>query len=578
MSGQFSVRDIWVAYQSMPILRGFRADFFPGKIYGIAGENGAGKSTLGKVLAGILRPQEGLILGPMSGRKIHLLSRREKDLAQESRGQAAGIAAGMIPGSIGDKIAAGDIAGAQEPIHALNARDLSRLVKIVPQHPQAFPGLKVVDYIRLNSGIGHKRAEELLDRLCIFPEPGMRLTELSMSALAFTALAGALASKPRLLFLDESSAAMNAEEASQHFEILRDYVAAGGIALVVSHRLRELCSYCDEIIVLREGRQYQSFSPSTDPTKIAESMFAQFARRPAHGTDPERQKSTESGMSPSEADTRSAAKKEDGLLQGPAHSGQDEGTDRPGGSDGPGHAIRPRGLDRAGGSDGSAHAAGSGDKIWELHLVSEEGVHPPIRGVDLDLLAGEIHGVAGLKEQGLETLEDLVWKNPLELRSRGIGYVPRDRYARAIFPGLNLLENLSVYHRAESARTVIEHFSLDPAFAGRLREPIENFSGGMAQRVVTERELEAGNLAVVVAEPSLGLDPMNRGLLYQRLRSYVEKGRAILLLSSDVDELLFLAQRISVLREGRIVLSRPAADFDRDSLSELMLGVEAGIP
>ena len=442
------LEDLWADYGQASILQGFSAEFLPGHVYGIAGENGSGKSTLAKLLKGMLQPSRGQIRGPGPG-----------------------------------------------------------MVQVVPQHPQTFGNLRVAEYFRLVSGLGLPETCQILDKLCLFPDPGAQLRTLSMSGLAFCAAAAAIAADPQVLFLDETSAPMNTEESAQYFAILRDFASTGRIVLVVSHRLGELCANSDEIIVLRNGTCYRRFPPDTDPTTIADAMFVQFD---------------------SESDTT------------------------------PGK-IGPQ----------------KKEPVWEARgLKSKPDTSPAIRGVDIDLVPGEVHAIAGLKEHGLESLEDCLWADPSQMRKLGFGYVPRDRYAKALFPGLTVVENRNVYRGG----TPPTDQPSAPQEDSRDSEPIGNLSGGMAQRVVLERELEAGKVGAIVAEPSLGLDPLHRRRMYLALREYAESGRSVLLLSSDVDEILHLADRVSVLREGRIAARLAAQDTDRERLSELMLGVEADRP
>jgi simple sugar transport system ATP-binding protein len=243
--------------------------------------------------------------------------------------------------------------------------------------------------------------------------------------------------------------------------------------------------------------------------------------------------------------------------------------------------------------------------------------------VELELGPGRILGIAGVRDSGLETLElaltgflqgregrievngrDVTGKGPGAFRAAGAAYLGAG--IRGSAPALSLRDNLIIHAHRRSARGVLglmDRAYLDrwirrvmrrarlpwPEAAGAAkaaRAPASSFSGGMLQRAVLARELAEEARLLVLAEPGWGLDPSSREALVRELRDYARGGRAVLVFSTDTEELIALADEILVLRDGRfsggILPQDPAPRQDpalarefKDRIGRLMVGAHA---
>lgn len=222
-----------------------------------------------------------------------------------------------------------------------------------------------------------------------------------------------------------------------------------------------------------------------------------------------------------------------------------------------------------------------------------------VDGVDLDVHAGEIVGVAGVAGNGQRELADAVagvgvpsagrveidgvdvtGRGPRAARARGLRYVPEDRLGAALSPSLSIADNLALTRPtgfivrrrrlAAEARQLIERFDIRApgaeATAGAL-------SGGNAQKVVLARELSGAVKVLIAASPTRGLDVGAVEYVRGRLEGVRAGGAGVLLLSEDLDEVVSLSDRIVVLYRGAIALETPGAGVDVEHLGRAMAGV-----
>ena len=493
-----NITHLWAGYD-VPILKGIDWRLVPGTRYGLLGENGSGKTTLGKVLQG------------------------------------------QIP------VIHGAIDGIGKPPNFKP----NPWVQIVPQHPDSLPSLTVADLVRL-IGLGSKKnAQQLIDTYCLFCEPTSRLEELSMSSLALLYGLIAIELNPKLIFFDETTATMAPDQVEVFFDFVTNYVQKGGIAVLVSHRLEELSHYCDELIILRDGKVAETHKKGTSPQQLAKGMFFH------HSTS---------------------------LSQQQIHFNHTQ------------HANQ--------------ELKNSVSKtLWyaeSLKVSSDQTHHWGVSNLSAQLYPGEVFSILGLKEQGLELLEDTLvglYKPdqgtiyPLsQLGNQDFGYIPRNRITRGLFPGLSVADNSTLHTRSGLSAKTTAHNTLEPKnessssskalqkmFSGTQPEPnlvVSTLSGGMAQRLLIERELATNAKAFLMCEPGLGLDPNKKQELYETIHEMRNQGTGFLLLTSDVDEAMILSDRIQVLYQGNLVTPDLSKEQDisspriREILSDMMVGVE----
>ncbi|MCX5167566.1 sugar ABC transporter ATP-binding protein [Streptomyces antibioticus] len=362
-------------------------------------------------------------------------------------------------------------------------------------------------------------------------DPGALVGRLSAAQRQIVSMARALSHDVRLIVMDEPSAALDPDEVDNLFRIVGDLTADGVAVVYISHRLEEIRRIGDRVTVLKDGRAVAGGLPArTTPTR---DVVALMTGRTVEYVFPDR---------PPEPPTAPAV-------------------------------LQVRGLAR-------------------------DGEFAPL---DLDLRPGEIVGLAGLVGSGrseiLETIygarrptagQVLVQGKPLRPGSvraavrAGLGLAPEERKAQALLMLESVTRNVSVstlgrFARAgwidrgaerAAARAAVRELSLRPDDPD---VPVRTLSGGNQQKAVLARWLLRGCRVLLLDEPTRGVDVGARAELYAVVRRLADEGLAVLLVSSEVPEVLGLADRVLVLREGRVVHTAPARQLDEHRVLDLVL-------
>ena len=227
--------------------------------------------------------------------------------------------------------------------------------------------------------------------------------------------------------------------------------------------------------------------------------------------------------------------------------------------------------------------------------------------VNLTIRSCEIVGVAGVGGNGLEELEDVVTGlrrissgeilhkgnkinnlNTVKLRDAGFSYVPADRLLRGsslnssikenmIISGINKFQKGGIINKKEVDKHV-QRLTGKYSIEGDSSMPLGTLSGGNIQKVILARELSGKHDFIVFSEPTWGLDVANSEFIYNNIMEMREKGTAILLISSNIDEILFLSDRIVVMYSGRVVANLPNKDMSKELIGEYMLGIRDDYP
>jgi simple sugar transport system ATP-binding protein len=505
-------------------LSGASFDLRPGEIHALVGENGAGKSTLMHVLAGHLEPSSGTIT----------VDGAERRFAAPADALAAGIG-------------------------------------LVRQHPRTVPGFALWEDCVLGAEPGRgpavSRAEarrtvhELSCRWGFDLDADARTDTLTVSQRQKAAVLALLMRGVRYFLLDEPTAVLAPAETERLFALLSALRAEGKAIVLISHKLPETLAIADRVTVLRRGRVVG--------TREAAALDAEELGRLMFGTD-----DAAGGGQVSDSSSPRWGRTSTGTA--PGRGGGDLSPSKP-----PRRALSVRGLVAR--PEGRAH----------------------LRGVDLELDRGRILGVAGVRDSGLETLEyalaGLIAPEAGEIelngvrvggrgaaaaREAGAAYVPADRLGAALAPRLPLTENLTV-HAFRRRRGLVDPRSLRRGaealmraakVAGDPRRAAQSFSGGTLQKLILEREFAQRPELLILAEPGWGLDARSRSVLDDRLRRFADEGRSIVLLSTDLDELLSLADTIATLRDGFVsgLFENDGSREDlREAVGTAMVGTEA---
>jgi simple sugar transport system ATP-binding protein len=487
-----------------------------GEIHAILGENGAGKSTLMNVLSGLLRPTAGEVL--VAGRSVRFASPTDA----ERRG-----------------------------------------IGMVHQHFLLVPSLTVAENLLLSAapGLGGPlsyplsralaQSRSLADRLgwqVPWNEPAGRLPiGIQQRVEILKALRG---DNKRILIFDEPTSVLTPTETPELFHTIRRLAAEGRAILFISHKLDEVLALAHNVTVLRHG--------------------AVVARLPTSGTSAGVLAAAMVGP------TAGAA------LDFATSDGATEGSGSSWGMEDAGEFRIPLGPDESPASGTAPRAALEPTLIVERLTASAA----KLREVSFTVAAGEIFGVAGVDGNGQGELADclsglarpvsgsvrvrgreIAGRRPAAFRRVGVALIPADRQARGLALPLSLTENFALgvirdpafrsgpFLRWPALRRrasdLIQQYDIR---ASGPESPVGSLSGGNQQKVVIAREL-SGNPAVIVAvNPTRGLDVGAIAYVHRTLRAARANGAAIVLISTELDEVRALAtRRVAVLYEGRIV-------------------------
>ncbi|MHB8688099.1 MAG: sugar ABC transporter ATP-binding protein [Candidatus Dormibacteraceae bacterium] len=342
-------------------------------------------------------------------------------------------------------------------------------------------------------------AAETLKRLGVKIELSLEVSQLRPAEQQLIEIAKALTDSARILILDEPTAALSATEADRLFDVIRALRSHGVGVIYISHRVYELRQIADRVTVLRDGRVVGTHHLSmTSRDELVKEMV-----------------------------------------------GRELGEMYP------------------------SRKAEAGEVLLQLKDMTVPGV---CEEVTLNVRAGEIVAVFGLLGSGATELPYLAAKrNTLVTGRSRVGLIPADRKQEAIFPTCTVQRNISAPMlrrfrkrglfdygaEQQAADRQISALGIRPA---RANAPISSLSGGNQQKVVLGRWLEYGADLLLLSEPTRGVDVGARADVYSILSSICSSGGGVLIASSDIDEVVGLADRVYVMRRGRIVAEfvRPA--------------------
>lgn len=481
---------------------GVSFDLRQGEVHALLGENGAGKSTLMNVLYGLYRPDEGEI---------------------------------VVRG---------------EPVTFDSPRDaIDHGIGMVHQHFMLVPVMTVAENIVLaveprRAGLlfdhvtAEHRAKELAQSFGFALDPEAKIQDITVGQQQRVEIVKALYRRADVLILDEPTAVLTPQEATELFAILETLKREGMSIIFISHKLNEVLDIADRVTVLRRGKTVETL-PTAGATEegLARLMVGR-----------------------------------DVLLRvekGPAK---------------PGEPLL---------------------RVTDL-VVRDEREIEQVRGVSLEVRAGEIVGLAGVDGNGQRELIDAITglmsiaggsvevagsdatgEGAREHFELGIGHIPQDRQARGLILDFSIAENMSLHDfrdepnarfgwlrpsaLVEHARRLIGEFDVR---GGGPETAAGALSGGNQQKVILAREIDRDPRILVAAQPTRGLDVGAIEFVHRRLIEERDSGRAILLISLELEEILSLSDRILVLYEGRIV-AEFGPDATADELGLAMLGASA---
>ncbi|MFD3838601.1 ABC transporter ATP-binding protein [Streptomyces sp. NPDC058642] len=483
-----------------------------GEIHGLLGENGAGKSSLMKVLLGLIRRDAGTVLV------------RGEQVALDSPQEAAELGIGMVH-----------------------------------QHFSLISGLTVWENVALgDTGAVNKQAicaeiAAVAARYGLLVDPEARVDALAAGERQRVEVVKCLRRNPQILILDEPTSVLTQAESQELFAVLGRVVQEEGRAVIlISHKLAEIVQATDRVTVLRKGSV--AFRAVTAETTVPE-LARQMVGRDVSLHD----EAAALGMLPVQKTC---------TPEGGAHDRQPP-------------VLRLAGLTVEKGGvnvlEGVDLTVGAGE-ICALYGV--EGSGQAVLG---EVLAGLLAPTAGTVEVAGRTVDV---SRPGALGKAGLGIVPEDRHQSGVVLDMSVTENLTMKSldrlsgrfllrrramHAEARRLADEFNIITPS----LDAPVRSLSGGNQQRVVLARELSGGTSVLVAAQPTHGLDVGAIEDMYARLRQAAADGVGVLLISTELEEVMALATWIAVISSGRITGALPVSEATPERLGMLVGGEAA---
>jgi rhamnose transport system ATP-binding protein len=412
-----------------------------------------------------------------------------------------------------------------------DARDAG--IAVIYQEPTLFPDLSVAENVvmgrhplgalrRIERGAMHREVQELLDRLGVRLDAERPVRGLSIADQQIVEIAKALSFDARVLIMDEPTAALSGPEVERLFTVVRTLRERGAAVLFISHRLEEVFALCETVTIMRDGAVVHD-APTAE-------------------------------LSPDEVVRRMVGRELSALF--------------------------PK------------EDAPVGEVVLSVQRLTREGVFTDI---SFDVRAGEIVALAGLVGAGRSEVARAIFGidradaghvevggrrlprgRPVAAMRAGIGFVPEDRRQQGLVMDLSIARNATLTRMRALTRAGLISGRAERRLAGewatrlqlkfhRLEDAVGTLSGGNQQKVVLAKWLATEPKLLIVDEPTRGIDVGTKAEVHRLLSELAGRGVAVLMISSELPEVLGMADRVLVMHEGRLTgeLSRAQADEER---------------
>ncbi|MGR3938762.1 sugar ABC transporter ATP-binding protein [Streptomyces sp. BRA346] len=437
------------------------------------------------------------------------------------------------------------------PVRIQGAQDAERLgIATIYQEFNLVPDLSVAENIFLGRqprrfGVVNRtkmdeQAAELLARVDVDVSPRTRVRDLGIARLQMVEIAKALSLNARVLIMDEPTAVLTTEEVDKLFRIVRTLRADGVGVVFITHHLEEIAALGDRVTVLRDGRSVTQVPAATDQDELVRLMV---------------------GRSIEQQYPRERPASED--------AGESDGEP----------LLRVRGLGRGG----------------------------SFQDVDFDVHAGEVVGLAGLVGAGrTEVVRALFGADPYDTGTvevagvplprhdvvaamdAGVGLVPEDRKGQGLVLDASVQENLGLVTLRGATRAGLVDRAGQRRAAERIAEQlavrmagldqqVRTLSGGNQQKIVIGKWLLADSKVLILDEPTRGIDVGAKVEIYQLVNELTASGHAVLMISSDLPEVLGMSDRVLVMAQGRIAGELTAREATQDAVMALAVKDVKGV-
>ena len=473
-----------------------------GEVHAVVGENGAGKSTLMKIVYGMVRPDSGQI--KVDGRPVEI----------HTPADAIALGIGMVHQ------------------HFMPVEVFTVLENVIlGNEPRQGAAL---DY-----AAARREVEELLREIGFELDLDAKIEDLPVGLQQRVEILKTLYRKARILILDEPTAVLTPQEASELFRFLRAFVARGNTVIFISHKLAEVMEVSDRVTVIRDGRVVGTVATKdTSVEDLARMMVGReviltVEKRPAEPGEP--------------------------LL-----------------------VVEDLWVEEA---DKRPRVAGVSFEVRAGEIVGVAGVEGNGQSELVEAITGLRPYRGSVRYEGQEVPRP----DARLVRERRVSHIPEDRNARGLVLDFSTRDNiilgdhykppfvdrLGFFRDREIdrySREVVETYDVRPR---SIILSARHYSGGNAQKIIVGRELHRGPRILVAAQPTRGVDIGAIEFIHRRIVAARDQGMAVLLVSADLNEIMSLSDRILVMYEGRIVGEVRPEEASEERLGLLMAGVEA---
>lgn len=400
-------------------------------------------------------------------------------------------------------------------------------------------GKETVSKGKIDLKKAEKEVQEISERYGLAVDPKAKVANISVGMQQRVEILKTLYRGAEILIFDEPTAVLTPQEITELIGIFRKLIQEGKSIILITHKLKEIMEVCDRVTVIRKGEGIGTYNvKDTNPNELANLMV---------------------GREVSFKTEKKAPNPKDTVL-----------------------------------------------KISDLTVKDNRGVHV-VNSLNLDVKAGEIVGIAGVDGNGqselIEAITGLMKKNngsitlngkdisvltPRKITESGIGHIPQDRHKHGLVLDFSIGQNMALqtyYKRPFSnygflnqtemekkASELIEEFDVRTP---SIHTPARALSGGNQQKAIIGREVDRDPDLLIAAQPTRGLDVGAIEFIHKRLIEQRDKGKAVLLISFELDEILNVSDRIAVIFDGEIIATVDPKTTTEQELGLLMAGSKA---